>query len=225
MKLLRTALGPLTLTVLFVLSAPQPAEALTCKAACNQVQRACIAQTKSVTKAALVDCDDARDACATTCDADPTSCQTACQDAHVACVATCPGAPDPALCQADCDAALAACPTECPNCCNAGRSACRNELKTERAQARLLCQETRSSCNTLCVEPIDERCVRSCMNDQKSCGAAAKSFERACKDSCVSGSGRRACFRACRKATAEDQEICSAQEALCIGGCIGVVTP
>ena len=213
------------LVAAFCALAAGSAEAITCESACSQIRRACIHESKAVGKVAFADCDEAKDACQMSCQTDPATCQNACQAANASCLAACAIAPDPALCQSDCALALSACPTECPDCCSATRASCRSAAKADRVATKLLCDTARASCGGLCVEPIDPACVRGCMNDQKGCQRAAKGFERACKDSCVTGPGRRACFRECRKQANEGYRICSSQEALCIGGCIGVVTP
>ncbi len=195
--------------------APAPADADTCASACNQIRRACTHVAKAVRKVEFAFCDDDRDACRVTCEADSGACAAICATAHADCSAGCATSSDPAVCQAACDAALVACPTECPECCNFNRDSCRDTVKAARAAARLVCADTRATCNDTCTG-VDGDCVRQCMRDQRECTNGWKKTAITCKRNCNAATSRRACMRMCHRQMNEAFQLCSQAEALCV---------
>ena len=160
------------------------AEAITCSSACSQIRRACIFEAKNVGKVAFADCDSDRDACRTTCESDPTSARRSARtptrrvwpDVRPRQIrpSASPTVPPPSL------RARPSVPTAAMRDAPAAGPRPRPSAR----RGRLLCGDARTSCETLCVEPIDKSCVRGCLNDQRTCRASAKGFERACKNSC-----------------------------------------
>ncbi len=159
--------------------------------------------------------------CSSTCSQILRACNHAAKGARKASLAQCDLDRD--TCRADCDAD--------PNCpgdsiCNDGRILCREAANTARGQARHACRAVRDLCPPeTCVDPIDGDCVRTCKFDEKDCGRDAKQLSTTCKRGCPSGNGRRGCVRTCKKQRNQALELCSDQEALCLGECIGIIPP
>ncbi|MFQ5515135.1 MAG: hypothetical protein ACE5FG_11970 [Myxococcota bacterium] len=225
-RIAREILIAIGATVMAALLAVTPAEADTCESACNQIRRACTRLALVGEKAAQAVCDETRDLCRVDCvTAGPDVCLTDCDASHVTCTSACATDPNPVWCQAGCDAELANCSFACLNCkasCNQARAACRDEAHGVRDAAKLVCATAREDCPGLCVEPIDEACVRQCKVTRKSCGHDEQGFYGVCKRACARGTEKRACVRGCRKQYYAALGICADQEALCVGGCIGL---
>jgi hypothetical protein len=179
-----------------------PANATTCSSACNGIRRACIHVAQATAKAAYTVCDDDRDAC-----------RAECEVSNQPCIDFCATQPDLVTCEAGCD---------CNTACNEFRVGCRDAAKTLRTDARALCTASRESCNTTCVDPIDGECVRDCKGPLRKCRGDASRAAVSCKKNCANGTAKRACVRGCKRLLNEGLKLCSGQEALCIGGCIGV---
>jgi hypothetical protein len=192
------------------------ASAMSCDSTCNQIRRACRNVAMAALKVSYADCDDARDACWAACEANAEQCPIDCNTAYQSCVGS--GG-------TTCDADLTQCLDDCAHCrsnCNADRVACRDAAKLARAEANLLCDAARENCDTNCVEPIDEACVRGCRTASSDCAADAKRDEKTCHTGCPNGTGQQACVRACRRAKNADLGLCADQEVLCIAGCAGL---
>jgi hypothetical protein len=211
-----------TVTALVALLDVGRAEAHTCSSACNQIRRACVHVTKATKKIAYAACDADRDTCRVDCEANADTCTVVCDGALAACSAACLADPDPVACDAACVAARAECPLECPDCCNYGRASCRESARATQREARAACTDSRLTCRETCVDPIDGPCVRGCKSVQRDCQRAAKNLLSACKRGCAKGTERRACIRTCRSQVNAALQLCSSQEVLCVGGCIGI---
>jgi hypothetical protein len=191
-----------------------PAEAHTCSSACNQIRRACNSVAKATLKVGFAVCDEGRDTCREACAIDNSVCVQACTDANTACVAAC-GADQ--TCLDGCAAALAAGPAEGPDCCNAARSTCRQIEKDTRAASRLVCTDSRTTCNETCVS-VDGNCVKKWGTTRRRCERQAKDEAVTCKrEECTGGTTQRACMRNCRKVMNQKFQICADQEAVMIG--------
>jgi hypothetical protein len=192
------------------------AQAMTCESTCNQIRRACSSVAKSALNVEYANCDDGRDVCRVACEANAEQCPIDCDTAHTTCVSG--GG-------VDCDATRAQCLDACAHCgsyCNAERVACRDVAKAVRADANLLCDSLRESCDTTCVDPIDEACVRDCRTTSSTCAGDAKGDEKTCHAACPRGTDQRACMRSCRRDKNAALGLCSDQEVLCIGVCAGL---
>jgi hypothetical protein len=124
-----------------------------------------------------------------------------------------------------CDADLDQCLSDCANCatiCNAERVTCRDAAKLARADANLLCDAARESCNTNCVDPIDAGCVHDCKAGRSDCDALAKRAEKTCRAACPKGNGLQACVRNCRRIKNAAIGACGDLQVLCLGDCAGL---
>jgi hypothetical protein len=211
---------------LFLLVSVIPAEAVNCSSVCNQVRRACSHSAKGAFKAARIQCDQDSDTCSSDCVANAATCPGDCDTAAAACVTPCLG---DTLCEAACGDSLAQCQLDCINCddnCDSARGTCRDTAKADRDALRALCGDSRTTCNAVCVDPIDKNCVRGCTNDEHDCRGDAKKVEGQCKRACSSGTAKKACMRDCKKTNNLDQQLCEDSAMLCYAGCAGVdLTP
>jgi hypothetical protein len=192
------------------------AQAMSCESTCNQIRRACRSVAMHGLKVEYANCDDGRDVCRAACEANAEQCPLDCQAAHAACVSG--GG-------SDCDATLAQCLDDCAHCIsnrNAARVACRDAAKTARAEANALCDTARESCDSVCIDPIDEARVRDCRTASSDCAADAKRDEKTCRAGCPKGTGQQACVRGCRRDKNSAMALCSDQEVVCIGACAGL---
>jgi hypothetical protein len=201
---------------------PAEAEAYTCDSACNQIRRACNHVAKAARKVAQAICDDERDACRAECEATAANCEAVCAEASAACLEACATDPDPVTCQAECAAAAPVCPEDCEICCQGVRVSCRADANEAREAARLVCAASRDTCDQTCVDPINAECVRDCVSAQHDCAGDAKRNSASCDRACPGSTGQRACKRECRKLLNQALGLCSAQERVCVAGCIGV---
>ena len=212
--------GCATAVLLFAMAIP--AEAVTCNSVCNQVRRACNHAAKGSYKAGKIQCDEERDTCKTDCVANAATCPGDCVTAQTACAGD-------AACLAGCDAAELQCQDDCINCednCDAARGQCRVDNKAARDALRSVCDGSRTTCNDVCVDPIDAGCVKTCKVDERSCRADAKRTEGLCKKSCTKDQPRKSCMRSCRKINSLDAQLCGDSSVLCYAGCAGVdLTP
>lgn len=218
MKLLRTAV-PLVLIVgvSAAMLGVGSAAAMSCESTCNQIRRACRSVAMSSLKVAYADCDSARDTCRNDCDLNAEQCPITCETDYNTCVGS-----GGTGCSETRDACLADCASCIPNC-NADRVACRDAAKLARAEANLLCDAARESCDTICVDPIDPDCVRACRVGSSGCQRDAKRAEKTCGAACSGGTDNRACKRDCRRQKNADLMQCSNAEVLCIGQCAGIL--
>lgn len=203
-----------------------PADAVTCSSVCNQVRRACSHSAKGAFKAAQIQCDETRDTCKTDCVANAAACPGDCDTAAGICVTGCLGN---AVCEAACGDALTQCQSDCVNCednCDTARGTCRDSAKADRDALRAACTDFRSTCNEVCVDPMEQSCVRPCTNAEHDCRGDAKTAEGQCKKACTSGPGTKACMRGCKKNNSLDQQACEDTATLCYAGCAGLdLTP
>jgi hypothetical protein len=217
-------IGCATAALLFAMAIP--AEAVTCNSVCNQVRRACNHAAKGSYKAGKIQCDEERDTCKTECVANAATCPGDCVAAQTVCATACAG---DATCLAGCDEAELQCQDDCINCennCDAARGQCRVDNKAARDALRSVCDGSRTTCNDVCVDPIDAGCVKACKVDERSCRADAKRTEGQCKKSCTKDQPRKSCMRSCRKTNSLDEQLCGDSSVLCYAGCAGVdLTP
>ena len=164
--------------------------------------------------------------------ADAHTCGSTCNQIQRACGHAAKAARKAALAQCDLDRDT--CRADCeldPNCpgdfvCNDARVLCRADANTARLQAREACRVVRDSCPPeSCVDPIDGRCVQACKSDNRDCGHREKKASIACKRVCPRDNGRRACIRGCKSELNQKLKLCSDEEALCLGVCIGILPP
>ncbi len=164
--------------------------------------------------------------------ADAHTCGSTCNQIQRACSHSAKAARKASLAQ--CDLERDTCRADCeldPNCpgdfvCNDARVLCRADADTARLQAREACRVVRDSCPPeSCVDPIDGRCVQACMSDNRDCRHIEKKDSIACKRACPRDNGRRACIRGCKRDLNQQLELCSDDEALCLGVCILLPPP
>ena len=109
----------------------------------------------------------------------------------------------------------------CPSDCDLARDQCRVDNKAARDVLRSSCDDSRTACGEVCVDPIARDCVRGCKTDERDCRADAKRTEGLCKKSCAKDDTRRRCIRSCRKTNSLDEQVCGEVAVLCYAGCAG----
>jgi hypothetical protein len=199
-----------------------PVEARTCANLCNQILRACLSVAKTARKAGRTVCEDQRSACRAACVANAKTCPAKCQAASDACVAPCAGN---AECEAACAETLKKCLDVCANCvpkCNTDRTTCMAAAGSKRQTAKGTCDTARKECPKTCVDPVDPNCLRGCKAEARICRGDAKKGDRGCRKSCMKGTDRRDCIRACQKDLNAGLQGCANHEILCLAGCAGV---
>ena len=163
--------------------------------------------------------------------ADAHTCGSTCNQIQRACSHVAKAARKASLAQCDLDRDT--CRADCeldPNCpgnfiCNDARVLCRADANTARLAAREACRVVRDSCPPeSCVDPI-EGCVQACKSDERDCRFGEKKEEIKCKRGCPRDNGRRACVRGCKRDLNQKLELCSNEEVLCLGVCIGILPP
>jgi len=159
-------------------------------------------------------CNQIRRACNGSAKAALDFARTNCDTDAAACAALCQG--DPLICPGDgCEACIATCGTT--------REACRVAADDARIADRATCDTTLTSCDDVCVDPIDGACVQGCKaTAQHQCLRPAKKDELTCKQQCPKGAARQACFRQCRRALDLVIEACGDSEVRCVSSCIGL---
>jgi len=214
MKSIRITLSlALALAVSALLFDATAVQAMTCDSVCSQIRRACRSQAMGNLKVDYADCDQDRDDCRVACDLNAEQCPLDCEAAFEACGgASVPGCAD----------ALALCMDACDNCkriCNSDRVQCRIDAKVARDGANLICDGMRESCDGLCMEPINQDCVRECKSGRRGCDGGVKRAEKLCRAECPKGTGQRACVRSCRRQKNLDLADCALTEVGCFGIC------
>jgi hypothetical protein len=170
--------------------------------------------------------------------ADAHTCASACNQIRRACVRSAKATRDVARDTCDnertaCQAACVADPLSCPDgdscgaCCDDRRDACLAAAEDARQARRAVCDAARVGCNDVCVDPIDGTCVRGCRAEaQHDCIRPARRAAVQCKRLCTTGTGRRACTRACRRQFNIALGGCLDREVLCLADdCLGVPAP